>query len=371
MALFHSKKSFLKSAAKGDMEEFRYCLSHLVPAEFTVDAAGGDGKTALHCAAQNGQLGIIKALLDAKANPDIADKQGYTPLHRAVDNGETAAARLLIAGGADVNAHNNNYVTPVLTAARYGQIDVVKDLVAAHADVNAVSAETGRTALHWACENEHTPVVEFLIANGARTDIMDRKKVMPIIPAARQGQIEIVKALVAGKADVDAVSASTGRTALHWAVENNHVPVVEFLVARNARIDIADHDGDTALDLARNNELTGFVKLMEARQAAATPMPAPAPAPADSGDGWSLVGPSRVAHVTDAAALGRRITEVFNFENRERLIITENLKTGAESTTQPEKFETLADDVVARAAERLKSFGETAPDKSPKRSFKL
>lgn len=370
MALFHSQKSFLKSAATGDVEEFTYCLKNLIPSAFSIDVTDGKGRTALYRAAENGELEMIKALLAEKANPDIADDHGYTPLHRAVDNGQTAAARLLIAGGADVNAHNHKYVTPILTAARYGQIDVVKDLVAAHCDINAVSAATGRTGLHWACENGHTPVVEFLIAQGARTDILDRKQVMPIINAAREGQLEIVKALVAGRADVNAVSGGTGRTALHWAVDNNYVPIVEFLVAKNARVDIADHDGNTAFDIARDKDLAGLVKLLETRQAAGIPAPEAATSPAADGE-WALLGSTRVAHVMDAPALNRRITEVFNFENRERVLITENLKTGAETMTQPEKFETIAEDVIARAAERLKALGGAAPDKGQKKAFNL
>jgi hypothetical protein len=63
------------------------------------------------------------------------------------------------------------------------------------------------------------------------------------------------------------------------------------------------------------------------------------------------------------AKLGRKITEIFNFESRERLIITENLKPGAETLGQPEKFETLGEAVITRA--------EAARNQLGRKTFKL
>ena len=302
MAFISSKKSFLKAAATGDMEELEYCLAYKIPAYFSIDSRDGDGNTALHLAAINGQAEALKKLIDARAGLDIPNAGGRTALICAVNEGKTAAARLLIAAGADVNAHNPEYVTPILTAARYGQLDVVKDLAAAHADLNAVSRETGRTGLHWAVENGHAPVIEFLLTQNQRTDIVDRK-------------------------------------------------------------------GQTPADIARAKDLPYILKLLEAAEKPAAPAPAAVAAP--EGDSWTLMGPARVAQIGSYPAAGRRITEIFNFESRERVIITENLKTGAETTTQPEKFEALAEAVVKQAEEQWKALGGALPDKSQKRSFNL
>lgn len=76
----------------------------------------------------------------------------------------------------------------------------------------------------------------------------------------------------------------------------------------------------------------------------------------NNGESWALMSKTSVAHVTASAAIGRKLTEIFNFESQERVQITENLKTGAESIGKPERFDALTEDTVARAAEMLKQL---------------
>ena len=98
----------------------------------------------------------------------------------------------------------------------------------------------------------------------------------------------------------------------------------------------------------------------------AAPLPAAAEAPAADAE-WALVAKQSVAHVTKMEVLSRKITEIFNFETRERVIITENLKSGAETVSQPDSFDKIAPANVQRAADMLKSL----TDGGPKRSFTL
>jgi len=79
------------------------------------------------------------------------------------------------------------------------------------------------------------------------------------------------------------------------------------------------------------------------------------------------MGDGIVAKVGTFPAMNRRLAEIFNFENKERVIISENLKTGAETLGQPEKFSALADEIVQRAAEQLQRLGGS----SAKKSFNL
>jgi len=67
------------------------------------------GVTALHAAVQGikGNVGVVKALLDAKADVDARTHKGNTPLLFAANSGQLECARLLIDRGACVNAQNN------------------------------------------------------------------------------------------------------------------------------------------------------------------------------------------------------------------------------------------------------------------------
>ncbi|MEZ0260818.1 MAG: hypothetical protein ACAH80_07400 [Alphaproteobacteria bacterium] len=76
----------------------------------------------------------------------------------------------------------------------------------------------------------------------------------------------------------------------------------------------------------------------------------------NNGESWALMSKTSVAHVTSSLAIGRKLTEIFNFESRERVQITENLKTGAESIGKPERFDDLAEGAVTRAEEMLKQL---------------
>src|SRR5688500_2961042 len=65
-------------------------------------AAQGDGLTALHVAAETGQLEIARLLLDAKAPVEARSRiGGYTPLHLAALRGHAAVVSALLAAGAD------------------------------------------------------------------------------------------------------------------------------------------------------------------------------------------------------------------------------------------------------------------------------
>jgi len=68
--------------------------------------------------------------------------------------------------------------------------------------------------------------------------------------AARAGEAQSVRDLVAGAApDLDAVDG-TGRTALMYAVEGGHDEIVGMLLAAGASVDRKDQSGETALHLA-------------------------------------------------------------------------------------------------------------------------
>lgn len=91
-------------------------------------------------------------------------------------------------------------------------------------------------------------------------------------------------------------------------------------------------------------------------------------APAKKGETWALMSDTSVAHVTSSDVIGRKLTEIFNFESRERVIITENLKTGAESVGQPESFDKISPVTLKRAEDMLKSLNTEG---GSKRSFSL
>lgn len=81
-------------------------LRDLRTAEF---CATGGGGTPLHAAAQQGQTGIVRRLVDMGADVDARAIGGITPLHYAAASDRLETVRLLLALGADPHARDAVY----------------------------------------------------------------------------------------------------------------------------------------------------------------------------------------------------------------------------------------------------------------------
>ena len=128
------------------------------------------GFTPLHRAAWLSETpAVVKALLDAGADPKARAERGFTPLHGAAANSKTpAVVQVLLDAGADLNARTKDGETPLHQAAWFSKTPaVVQVLLDAGADPNARD-EDGRTPLHRAAQLSKTPaVVQVLLDAGA------------------------------------------------------------------------------------------------------------------------------------------------------------------------------------------------------------
>src|SRR5262249_23855661 len=155
----------------------------------------------------------------------------------ACQNGSTKMVRTLLQTGANPNAALISGETLLMTASRSGNADVVEQLLSKGADANA-KATRGQTALMWAVAQRHTAVVKVLLEHSA--DVQARTEEWtqvwqtgpdqdihpdyhatirhggdtPLLFAARSGDLDSAKLLVAAGANVndtaaDGVSATT------------------------------------------------------------------------------------------------------------------------------------------------------------------
>jgi ankyrin repeat protein len=156
------------SAMRGDVEAVRA----LIKQGADVNAAQGDGMTALHWAAMNGSADIARLVIDAGASLEAVTRLGgYTPLHLASRAGRATTVQLLIAAGANVRATTTTgAVTPLHLAADAGNGQSVTALLDAGADPNAREREWGQTPLMFAAAANRPNVVKLLVERGAKVD---------------------------------------------------------------------------------------------------------------------------------------------------------------------------------------------------------
>jgi hypothetical protein len=127
--------------------------------------------TWLFMAANMGNKGLVKTLLENEADPNAKEKyQHFAPLHVAVQHGYGEVVELLIDKNADINIKNISGTTPLYVAAFHDRIEMAALLLNHGADINS-KTEDGATPLFIAsqCGNEKT--VKLLLKNKANPEI--------------------------------------------------------------------------------------------------------------------------------------------------------------------------------------------------------
>ncbi len=121
-----AKSPLILAASRRNLAE----VEKLVRAGADVNmATKGDGGTALHMAAQLGQLAIVQCLVQHGADKNKAINEGATTLFMAAQQGHLAIVQYLVQQGADKNKATSDGFTPLYVAAQNGYLAVVQHLV--------------------------------------------------------------------------------------------------------------------------------------------------------------------------------------------------------------------------------------------------
>ena len=289
------------AASRGDREAVKALLKEAAD----VNAAQGDGMTALHWAAMNGDLELAQMLIVAGANTRATTRLGsYTPLYLASQHGHGSVISALVKAGSDVKAGTPNGTTPLMVAAAAGKVDAVQALVDAGADVNARDGVRAQTPIMYAAAANRAAVIELLTSKGANlkatskvsdlanlsregagfggnpqvpaggapgqggppapaarrapTPGVDRNYQLnelivaqggltPLLYAVRQGYQESADALLKAGADLNQPSAGDGTTPLLMAVINGHFDLAKSLLDKGANPNTPGANGVTPL----------------------------------------------------------------------------------------------------------------------------
>lgn len=171
-----------------------------------IDAEDADGQTALHWAAYTGQKGAAELLLakGAKIDPQKSKWGTWvwsgTPLHYAAWAGRKEVAALLLGHDADVNARDDHGSTPLHIAVHCDDKAVAELLISHKADVNARENRVYFNPIGAFYPSTFISISGARIISGTRGPPLTT----PLHLAAVKGSVNLVKVLLANKADVNA-----------------------------------------------------------------------------------------------------------------------------------------------------------------------
>ena len=99
-------------------------------------ARANNGWTPLHVAAEQGNMKVVRMLVEHGVDATARSCDGWTPLHAASSCGsmDSEVARFLIEHGANVTARANDGRTPLHVATEVGNVDVIRILIEHGAD---------------------------------------------------------------------------------------------------------------------------------------------------------------------------------------------------------------------------------------------
>ena len=190
---------------------------------------GEGGVSPLIMVTEKGNEKMVKALLEAGADPNYTDpfiETDYTALQAAKDHPEIVELLKSYSAQSASQAEDQSNVTevcfdetPLVKASQAGDIDKVNTLLASGVDVNARAKEVfDDTVCHTALMKAGSvEVVKALVAAGANVNVVDKDGNNAVMfQAWYSPNVEIIKALLATGIDVNAKN-KMGFTALRYA----------------------------------------------------------------------------------------------------------------------------------------------------------
>lgn len=212
------------------------------PAEETRVAAGQeDGQSTeedlrLISASERGDARGVERLLEQDASVDARDESGRTALIAAAYGNRLDVAGLLIEAGADVNAKDETHQSAYLIS----------------------TSEVG----------DDPRMLELTLRNGANVHSLDSYNGTGLIRAAERGHVRIVGRLLQTDIRVNHVNNLEWTAVLEAIILGDggrrHTEVVRLLVGAGANVNLADGEGVTPLEHARQRGYDEIARILQA-----------------------------------------------------------------------------------------------------------
>ncbi len=281
---------------------------------------GKDGADLLRRAVEQHEAGILGLLLDSAGTANLAGQEPIldrehsliTPLHRAAELGDAGMMRILLEAGACINSQDALGRTPLSRAVRRHAMPTLLMLLEWGADLN-LADEDGTTPLHLAAEQADETIVRLLLTYGANPQAQDAKGQAPedrlpcdfskrcrnllkraidkpwtledtdepemeehymdeLSMALYKGNTETVVAELEEGLDPNSI-LKHGGTVFYWAVYHNRLRIVSALIQYGADVNLPSRYGQLPLEVAHTHAMRTLLRRHGARLTHEQPSP--------------------------------------------------------------------------------------------------
>ncbi|KAJ0394710.1 hypothetical protein P43SY_001544 [Pythium insidiosum] len=226
----HDLPALFRAVQDGDTEKVkRIWLGGL-----ELNSTDEQGRTSLHVAVENAQVGVVELLLSADVDTNVLDANGHTPLSVALERRLYGIADMLRAhqktkAGVALQTRRDDdprVGARAFAAVKRGDLEELKTLVPdlVHPDVQDYDL---RTLLHIASAEGHLAITQYLVACGANVNLLDRWGTSPLADAVDFAHNDVARFLVVNHAsesghraalEIDQIDSLTLTTALEFAL---------------------------------------------------------------------------------------------------------------------------------------------------------
>ncbi|MCW1886125.1 ankyrin repeat domain-containing protein [Luteolibacter flavescens] len=191
-----------------------------------LDAPGSDGFTLLSQSIRTKNTRRFQYLLKAGADPNVANADGSTPLTTAIHPGDAESVKALLDAGADPDKPGAGGSTPLALAAGHNLGRPMVELLLAK------GAKPDAASMKAACDASRFELVELLMAKGGTPEASVVKKAMEL------NRWDLVAKLLDGGAPLpDDSNYYPWETPLVLALQAGDIAVFEKMIARGAKLD--------------------------------------------------------------------------------------------------------------------------------------
>ena len=209
------------------------------------NAMGGNYGTALHAASCQGQIKVVRSLLECGVDVDARSVMNASPLQLALNEGRLTVMQYFLDHGADAHFQDDWHRTPLDIAAAGGHPEVVQVLLGHKAYLNSQekvdSTPINQAHFYGSDAMDYPSVVRLLLEHGADPNALGYK---------RRTALHIV---LLGKDE----EFSPERAVPPWWLE-----VARTFLVHGADVDAKDEEGRTPMEVALAKGKTELVQLL-------------------------------------------------------------------------------------------------------------